>query len=270
MDGDATAPVLADVFGLDGFEVLAAADAPGELEIMVERRVRWAARAAGLSRPRRTAARRGWPTSADHGPAGPAVLGVKRIWRCPYRQCQTNTWTETHEAIAARAMLTESAPAGTVDGVAHGATVAGRARRLGVGWQTVNRQVLDLTPGRPARQLDLVEGRSGAVLRGWLQANDSALPRSRCTDQALPATTKKDTMMGGSMMGWFWVWPVLVLIGLVLLGYLVYRLTAGHGATAPTEPRSAREIRRLRSSPTNTVAAPADGRTNQGVAVDEH
>jgi putative membrane protein len=38
-------------------------------------------------------------------------------------------------------------------------------------------------------------------------------------------------MMDGSMMGWFWIWPVLVLIGLVLLGYLAYRLTAGSTPT---------------------------------------
>jgi hypothetical protein len=33
---DATAPVLDAVFGLDGFRVLAAADAGGELELMIE------------------------------------------------------------------------------------------------------------------------------------------------------------------------------------------------------------------------------------------
>lgn len=31
-------------------------------------------------------------------------------------------------------------------------------------------------------------------------------------------------------MGWFWVWPVLVVLGLVLLGYVVYRLVQGRGA----------------------------------------
>src|SRR4051794_5190152 len=36
VNGDATAPVLAEVFGLAGFEVLAAADAGGELELMIE------------------------------------------------------------------------------------------------------------------------------------------------------------------------------------------------------------------------------------------
>ena len=32
--------------------------------------------------------------------------------------------------------------------------------------------IADLTPGRPARLLDVVEGRSGAVLSGWLAARD--------------------------------------------------------------------------------------------------
>ncbi|WP_308280077.1 SHOCT domain-containing protein [Pseudonocardia oceani] len=52
--------------------------------------------------------------------------------------------------------------------------------------------------------------------------------------------------MNGSMMGWFWIWPVLVLIGLVLLGYLAYRLTQNRRPgtdTAPAAgPTSARQI----------------------------
>lgn len=35
--------------------------------------------------------------------------------------------------------------------------------------------------------------------------------------------------MMGSMIGWMWVWPVLVLIGLVLLGYLAFRLSQPWG-----------------------------------------
>jgi transposase len=34
--------------------------------------------------------------------------------------------------------------------------------------------VADLTPGRPARLLDVVEGRSGSVLATWLADRDSA------------------------------------------------------------------------------------------------
>jgi transposase len=45
---------------------------------------------------------------------------VKRIWCCPYEQCGTKSWTETHVAIPPRAVLTERAAAGAVDDVAHG------------------------------------------------------------------------------------------------------------------------------------------------------
>ena len=38
-------------------------------------------------------------------------------------------------------------------------------------------------------------------------------------------------MMGTAMMGWFWIWPTLVVLGLVLLGYLAYRLTVGRSAS---------------------------------------
>lgn len=44
------------------------------------------------------------------------------------------------------------------------------------------------------------------------------------------------------MMGWFWMWPVLVLIGLVLLGYLVYRLAQGRGSGSVAGRTSPRQI----------------------------
>lgn len=47
--------------------------------------------------------------------------------------------------------------------------------------------------------------------------------------------------MDGSMMGWLWIWPVLILIGLVLLGYLVFRLAQRRSGPG-TQRASAREI----------------------------
>ena len=51
-------------------------------------------------------------------------------------------------------------------------------------------------------------------------------------------------MMSGAM-GLFWIWPVLVLVGVVLLGYHAYRLTQnrrpGSGEQV-TSPGSARQI----------------------------
>ena len=36
-------------------------------------------------------------------------------------------------------------------------------------------------------------------------------------------------MMGTITMSWFWIWPTLVIIGLVLLGYLAYRIVQTRG-----------------------------------------
>jgi putative membrane protein len=53
-------------------------------------------------------------------------------------------------------------------------------------------------------------------------------------------------MMSGPMMGWMWIWPLLVLAGLGVIGYVVVRLVPGAGSTtsAGTEPAasSARQI----------------------------
>lgn len=50
-------------------------------------------------------------------------------------------------------------------------------------------------------------------------------------------------MMDGSMMGWAWVWLLLVLIGVVLLGYVAFRLVRGSGrSTAVGGPSSPRQI----------------------------
>lgn len=46
--------------------------------------------------------------------------------------------------------------------------------------------------------------------------------------------------MGGAMTGWFWIWPALVLGGLILLGYVACR-TGGSRGTGPG-PSSARQI----------------------------
>lgn len=50
-------------------------------------------------------------------------------------------------------------------------------------------------------------------------------------------------MWDGPMMGWMWLWPVLVVAGLVVLGYLAVRLATGGWPTDRTPARgSARDI----------------------------
>jgi transposase len=141
----------------------------------------------------------------------------KRIWQCVHPLCGKRTWTETHPAIAPRAVLTERARAWAFAQVGdHDAAVDRVARRLGVGWHTVMRIVVeqgtpivedparlvgvsavgvdetaflaatgqhptlfatgvtDLSPGRSARLLDVLQGRSGPVLARWLGNRDPA------------------------------------------------------------------------------------------------
>jgi hypothetical protein len=69
----------------------------------------------------------------------------KRGWRCPHPLCENNTWTETHEAIAPRAISTERARAWAFAQVGdHDGTVAATARELGVGWHTIMRLVREI------------------------------------------------------------------------------------------------------------------------------
>ncbi|WP_006243360.1 SHOCT domain-containing protein [Mycolicibacterium tusciae] len=50
-------------------------------------------------------------------------------------------------------------------------------------------------------------------------------------------------MGGAGMGGWWVVWPLLVLMGVLLLGYLVYRLAASRsGGQSPGGVSSARRI----------------------------
>jgi transposase len=212
---EATASVTAALLGLAGFDVLAAADAGGEVELLVE------TRPAPVGCPRcgvvATAKDRRpvWVRDLPVGGRPVVICWVKRIWCCRQELCPVRTWTEQHDAIAPRAALTERARAWALDQVGRcDAAVSEVAADLAVAWHTVMRQVrdrgtplvddparlagvsavgvdetaflratgthptmfatgiADLTPGRPARLLDVVEGRSGAVLGGWLARRD--------------------------------------------------------------------------------------------------
>jgi len=41
-------------------------------------------------------------------------------------------------------------------------------------------------------------------------------------------------MMGGWTMGWMWIWPVIVVVGLLTLGYVGVRLAQNSQVTSPT------------------------------------
>jgi transposase len=142
------------------------------------------------------------------------LVWAKRRWRCPERDCRVGTWSERSDAIGVRASLTERARrrlAGLVN--VEGRSIAAAGVEFGVGWHTANAAVAEHTdpriddPGRlegveaigvdekrflnatPTartrfttqivdldrhRVLDVIEGRSRAVLGDWLTARGDA------------------------------------------------------------------------------------------------
>jgi transposase len=217
MDDDTTR-VSAALFGLAGFEVLAAADAGDEVELLVQTTAELVGCPACGALARAKDRRPCWVRDLPIGGRPVVICWVKRVWSCPQPQCEQRTWTEQHPAIAPRAALTERARAWAFEQVgAADAAVSRVAAALGVAWGTIMRQVVargtplvedparlagvtaigvdetaylranptrsttfatgvaDLSPGRPARLLDLVEGRSGTVLAAWLAEQDPHL-----------------------------------------------------------------------------------------------
>lgn len=136
------------------------------------------------------------------------LMWAKRRWRCPDLDCDVKTWSETTDAVAARAVLTERARWRLADMVnVDGDSIAAAAAEFGVGWHTANQAVaehtdphidgpdrlegveaigvdekrfLNATPDRRTvyttqvvdldrhRLLDVIEGRSRDVLDRWL------------------------------------------------------------------------------------------------------
>jgi len=205
------------MLGLPGFVLLAVSEYDGEVEQAVETSVTGefcrGCGVAAILHGRRPVRVRDLPSAGR--PV--TLIWVKRVWRCAEPRCATSTWTETSEAIRARASLTERARAEACRRVGQdGHDVAAVAAEFGVGWHTVMRAVLDhgrprvddpgrlagvtavgvdetaylaatavshtefvtgivdLTgrPDRPARLLDVVEGRSGTALSDWVSRQD--------------------------------------------------------------------------------------------------
>jgi transposase len=139
---EVTCSVIAALFGLDGFCVLAAADAGGEVELLVETTARVVpcpdCGAVAQAKDRRPV----WVRDLPIGGRPVVVCWHKRIWCCPHSLCPKKTWSEAHPAIAPRACLTQRARAWAFEQVgARDNAVSQVAAALGVGWATIMRIV---------------------------------------------------------------------------------------------------------------------------------
>jgi transposase len=130
------------LFGLHGFEVRAVVELDAELELLVETTADLvgcpACGAVAEAKDRRPC----WVRDLPIGGRPVVLCWWKRIWCCPHRLCPKRSWTEHHEAIAPRAILTERAREWAFAQVGdRDDTVAATARALGVGWHTIMRTV---------------------------------------------------------------------------------------------------------------------------------
>lgn len=142
---DGIAPIVGALFGLDGFRLLAAVEVDGELELLVETTADLVGcpecGAVARAKDRRPVWVRDLPIAGR-----PVVIcWHKRVWCCAHPLCGKRTWTETHQAIAPRACLTQRARAWALEQVGDvDRDVADVARQLGVGWHTIMRIVTGL------------------------------------------------------------------------------------------------------------------------------
>src|SRR5689334_22439281 len=197
------------MLGLDGFVLLAVSHRDGEVEQAVETTATEAfCRCCGVQ-ARLHDRRPTWVRDLPAGGRPVTLVWVKRVWRCVQRGCRVSTWTETSAAIAPRASLTERARAEACRRVGQdGHSVAQVAKAFGVSWSTVmaavraygtplvddparlagvaglgvdetaflrangrhsTMYVTGMVDVRAARLLDVVPGRSGTILRQWVQ-----------------------------------------------------------------------------------------------------
>jgi transposase len=212
VSGDATASVTAALFGLDGFRLLVVAEAGGELELLVETTADLVGcpecGAVARAKDRRAGpADRGRPVvicrhkriwccphaacpvktwTEVHPAIAPRVCLTERAQAWAFEQ------VGQYDAAVSRVADQLGVAWWTIMNltIEHGTSIIDDPARLGEDVEAVGVDetsflpataqhptwfatgITDLTPGRPARLLDLAEGRSGTVLASWLAARE--------------------------------------------------------------------------------------------------
>ena len=132
------------VFVLPGFRVVSSDVLDDEWHLLVETRREPTGcptcGAVARVKDRRTVTVRDLPAGGV-----PVVLRwCKRIFECRYGLCEKKTWTEQHDAIAPRVVLTDRAQQWAFEQVGHHErAVSAVAGQLGVSWHTIMTQVVD-------------------------------------------------------------------------------------------------------------------------------
>jgi len=196
------------MLGLEGFVLVAVSSHDGECEQAIETTQREDF-CCGCGVVARLHDRRpSWVRDLPSAGRPVTLVWIKRVWRCIESACPVSTWTETSEAIPARAGWTVRAAVEACRRVGEdGHSVAQVARAFGVSWGTVMTAVVE--HGRPLvddparldgvdalgvdetaflaanakhptifvtgmvdlhvrRLLDIVPGRSGKALHDWV------------------------------------------------------------------------------------------------------
>jgi transposase len=141
--GDDTTSVTAALFGLAGFEILAAADVGGELELLVQTTADLVGCPACGAVARAKDRRSTWVRDLPLAGRAVVVCWVERIWSCSHRLCERRTWTEQHPAIA-RAGMTKRARVWSFEQAAT-RTRPSHGSRPGWGWRCARSCVRSLT-----------------------------------------------------------------------------------------------------------------------------
>ena len=175
---------------LEGMAVLAVSERDGEVEYAIESTAATGWCPACGAQARLHGRRPTWVRDLPAGDRAVTLVWVKRVWRCVHPECERQTWTETHPAIAPRSSWTERARKQVCRRVGRdGHSVAAVARDFGVGWATVMDAVVDYGTG-------LIEHPQRIEEVSAIGVDETAFARANRTRSTLFATGIVDLQRG--------------------------------------------------------------------------